>query len=66
MKFVFLTLLYVQIVQSAFVLTILFRVISQSNTIMDIFGNAFKILILNMFDDFAAIYYKMYLEPFEN
>lgn len=33
---------------------------------MEILGQAFGIVILNEFDDYAAIFYRMYLEPFES
>ena len=33
---------------------------------MEILGDAFGIVILNEFDDYAGIFYRMYLEPFEN
>ena len=33
---------------------------------MEILGDAFGVVILNEFDDYGAIFYRMYLEPFEN
>ena len=33
---------------------------------MEILGDAFGIVILNEFDDYAGIFYRMYLEPFES
>ena len=47
-------------------MTLVFKLVALSVTNMEILGQAFGIVILNEFDDYAAIFYRMYLEPFEN
>ena len=65
-KFVFLSLLWLQLIQCALVLTVVFKLVSSSETNMDLLGDAFGVVILNDFDDYAAVFYRMYLEPFQN
>lgn len=53
-------------VLSALVLVIVFKLVSTSTTSMDILGNAFGVIIINEFDEYASLFYQMYLEPFHN
>ena len=66
MKFLLLAMCWFQMILSALVMTLVFRMVAKSKNSFEILGNAFGVIILNDFDDYAALFFKMYMEPFQN
>ena len=54
MKTLFLGLLWFQLILAALVLTLVFRLVAKSETSFEILGDAFGVIILNDFDDYAG------------